>query len=81
MIFKHSLLDAYMTLSGTYVQHLAMLITILAVLPSAAQQEKDLMDWLIKEHEQEIVKNFYRNCLVTHSTSAFILLVKEWRFT
>jgi len=44
MIFKHSLLDAYMTLSGTYVQHLAMLITILAVLPSAAQQEQDLSD-------------------------------------
>ena len=50
MINKDSLLDAYMTLSGSPVLHISMLISLLVVLGSPA----DLEDGNIKDSLEDV---------------------------
>jgi hypothetical protein len=62
MIFKDSLLDAYMTLDGSYVQHIAMLIVMLMFLDDPSK--------IKDERLSEEIKHVYTCAIVTHSLCA-----------
>lgn len=67
MINKDSLLDAYMTLSGSPWAHMAMLITLFSTLGSPADldDESDMKDKL---------NHLYVISIITHMISSIIVL-------
>ena len=64
MIYKESLLEAYMTLSGSSIVHLAMLLTMFVILPEPFEISDD--------DDKAMLKRVYIVSLVTRGAS-FIL--------
>ena len=70
MIYKDSLLDAYMTLNGSNVQHFAMLVTQILVLGTPS----DILDPELKD----LCEHVYKVSIVTHSLCFVFKLLTVW---
>ena len=73
MINKDSLLDAYMTLSGSPVLHISMLISLLVVMGSP----NDLEDGELKDRLEDV----YRYSLSCHLVSFIILSITSFHYS
>ena len=71
MILKDQLLDAYMTLNGSWSQHLAMLITCFFVL----QNPDDLQNY---QNIKGKAHRVYQWSLLTHSACFIVKLLMKW---
>ena len=71
MIHKDSLLDAYMTLDGSYVQHFGMLLSMLVLL--------DRPDESVEETLRRRLNYVWHVCVVTHSLSLFFQALFTWK--
>lgn len=70
MIYKDSLLDAYMSLGGSLTQHLAMLVTIFLILklPSEASNQPP----------KQAAEQVCLYSILTHATGFLLKLFMKW---
>lgn len=71
MIFKDQLLDAYMTLSGSWSQHLAMLLTIFFIMPNPSDLSED-------GYNKEGIEWLNLMCILLHSFCFAVKLLMKW---
>ena len=71
MIYKSQLLDAYLTLSGSHSQHMAMLITLIIMLGDY----DELSDGSTKDQ----LTHYWKICISTHTLTAFFKLASCFR--